>query len=261
MLSNEKFLNSVLQNAERVTHYQSGESGAGGGCDCIGLIIGALRLAGVKWSGTHGSNYAARNEMRVMNPLKFADQLRPGHLVYKGKAPGQSGYALPSKYASHIDKTDYYHVGVVVTVNPLKIVHCTSVEGGIKWDSSIGNWNYYGELDKVGLPEGDDTRMTVKTMYVTSENGGKVKFRMNPNTNAGWYASLDVGTEVTVHEYESATWYKISYGGNTGFMMKQFLCDTKPTIYSPVEESDDVTLTMDRATAEKLLALLQEALG
>ena len=260
MLTVKEFLEGVLDNVSRVNQYVSGQDGRDGGCDCIGLIIGGIRIAGGTWKGTHGSNYSARNEMRIMNPLKSASQLKAGHVLYKGKSRGQSGYALPEKYENDPDQTDYYHIGVVITANPLKIVHCTGVPGGIKWDSSIGNWNYYGELEKVDFI-GGDVPMPTKTMYVTSENGGKVKFRMNPNTNAGWYTSLDVGTEVTVHEYESATWCKISYGGNTGFMMKQFLCDTKPITSSPVEESGDVTLTMDRATAEKLLTLLQEALG
>ena len=36
--------------------------GSDGYCDCIGLVIGAVRRMGLKWTGIHGSNWAARKE-------------------------------------------------------------------------------------------------------------------------------------------------------------------------------------------------------
>lgn len=70
MISLQAFLEGVRQNAARVKKYLTGGDGSGGGqCDCIGLIIGAVRLAGGKWTGTHGSNYAARNEMRTLGRI------------------------------------------------------------------------------------------------------------------------------------------------------------------------------------------------
>lgn len=56
-ISTDAFLAAVQDNAARVQAYEHGHDGSDGLCDCVGLIIGALRLAGIKYSGTHGSNY------------------------------------------------------------------------------------------------------------------------------------------------------------------------------------------------------------
>lgn len=53
--------------------YRSGGSGTDGTCDCIGLIIGAVRRAGGGWNGIHGSNYAARKQMTDFAEIKSAD--------------------------------------------------------------------------------------------------------------------------------------------------------------------------------------------
>lgn len=71
-------------------------------------------------------------------------QLNLGDLVFKGRAPGEANYSLPTKYKSSGDLTDYYHVGVVTRLVPFEITHCTGVEGGIKRDSKLGKWAYAG---------------------------------------------------------------------------------------------------------------------
>ena len=128
--------------------YKSGGDGRAGECDCIGLIIGAIRRAGGEWRGTHGSNYAARNEMQS---LESSPRLEIGMAMYKYYAPGEAGWNLPAAYANHPDQNDYYHVGTVLSVSPLKIAHCTSWSGGngIKIDTVIGKWRKGGRLKKV----------------------------------------------------------------------------------------------------------------
>ena len=40
MITVQEFLNRVIENEARVTHYESGGDGSkNGGCDCIGLIL------------------------------------------------------------------------------------------------------------------------------------------------------------------------------------------------------------------------------
>ena len=63
MLSLTEFLSAIEEIASENPSYRKGGSGFDGTCDCIGLIIGALALAGFKWPGVHGSNWAARNAM------------------------------------------------------------------------------------------------------------------------------------------------------------------------------------------------------
>ena len=78
MISLDQFLARVRENAARVREYEQGHDGSDGKCDCIGLIIGALALAGFKWPGIHGSNWAARNAMDGLDYLFFPAQLFPG---------------------------------------------------------------------------------------------------------------------------------------------------------------------------------------
>lgn len=139
------FLAAVDAIAAEHPAYRLGGKAADGTCDCIGLVIGALNRCGVKWSGTHGSNWAARNATACLKPVSGADELAVGNLVYKAKAPGQAGYRLPDRYAAGPDLNDYYHVGVVRSISPLRIIHCTS-PGGMKTDTRLGRWAYAGAL-------------------------------------------------------------------------------------------------------------------
>ena len=128
--------------------YRIGGSGTDGTCDCIGLIIGAVRRAGGGWNGIHGSNNAARKQMTDFAETKSAD-LFVGEIVYKARKPGDSSYNLPGRYkADGGDLLDYYHVGVVTKVRPLEITHCSTTVNGnsIHRDATLGKWKYGGRL-------------------------------------------------------------------------------------------------------------------
>lgn len=140
------FMTAIFENIARVKEYQLGCDGTDGECDCIGLIIGAVRLMGETWTGTHGSNYAARYHMAGFGPVTSAGALAVGNIVFKARRPVEAKYALPARYSNHPDQNDYYHVGVVTSIDPLEITHCTGVPGGIKRDTTLGAWKYYGEL-------------------------------------------------------------------------------------------------------------------
>lgn len=253
-----RFLELIAQNVARVKRYVNGGDGTGGECDCIGLIIGALRMGGVKWPWTHGSNYTARNRMRWMKRITALTDLKLGQLVYKAHEPGADGWKLPSTYKGHPDQRDYYHVGVVTSIDPVVITNCTGVAGGIQKDKTLdgGEWNWYGEIDLVEYEEGGSVENQI--MYVTSENGGPVKLRMNANKNAGWYDQLPVGTRVEVLPWVNAEWYKVYVDGQYGYMMKEFLTLQPPDGVLVV--ADDVHLILTRETAEKLKNALEEAL-
>ena len=81
MVHMDAWLRKVDEIADEGPSYQLGHDGSDGTCDCIGLIIGAIRRAGGKWTGTHGSNWAARNTMVSIGPVDEAPF--PGCLVYK----------------------------------------------------------------------------------------------------------------------------------------------------------------------------------
>ena len=191
MVPLDKFLACVQENAARVREYAHGGDGSNGKCDCIGLIIGALKLAGFTWPGTHGSNWAARNAMATPPGLCPISPDRGGvflgEIVYKVRMQGEEKYDLPDHYNGSGDLLDYYHVGVVTGVDPLEITHCTSVAGGIKRDNTLGQWRYGGKLKYVdyaspsekGAPEegrevsqSDGEVLPPRTGEVSQSNGG-----------------------------------------------------------------------------------------
>ncbi len=217
------FVAFVERNAARVTEYKKGGDGSGGKCDCIGLIIGALRMAGHKWPGTHGSNYAARYQT---DGLAAGQPLRLGDLVYKARKPGETGYDLPGKYREHPDRNDYYHVGVVTRDKPLEITHCTSVPGGIRRDSRRGKWTYSGRCHgidrdteekkmsytaKVSTPDGKTVNMRA-----SAKKGAKVLYQV-PNGSIVW-------TEGTEGDFTRCTYEDEALGVlETGYIMSKYL--------------------------------------
>lgn len=217
-----EFVDLVQANAARVRQYQLGCDGSNGKCDCIGLIIGAVRMGGEKWPWTHGSNYTARYLVRGLGENQ---PLRLGDLVFKARAEGESGYALPDKYKNGADRRDYYHVGVVTQETPLVITHCTGVPGGIKRDSARGRWRYSGQLKTI-TGEQEETPM-FEQATVIAENGKPVHVREQASTLSRIKTQLAVGTPVTILD-DGGEWARIQYADKTGsiqtgYMMRKFL--------------------------------------
>lgn len=235
------FLNAVEAIARTCPTYQLGHDGSDGGCDCIGLVIGALRRAGGHWSGTHGSNYAARQEIDRLSPIRSAQDLSPGEIVFKAANPGQSPYNLPARYANSPDQRDYYHAGIVTFTTPLTITHCTGP--GILRDTRLGKWNYHGWLHKLS-PEGG----TPMQATITASSGSTVNLRDKPN--GALQARLPVGATVTVLAQQDG-WVQVSYQDQTGWMMEKFVAAA----------SDSVSIALPRSTAQALFSALEAALG
>lgn len=250
------FLSNVQKNANRVNQYDQGFDGSNGKCDCIGLINGAIRLSGQKWTGTHGSNYAARNETENLHEVTKTSQLSPGEVVYKYHKPGESGYALPAKYKNSSDQNDYYHVGVVTSVKPFRITHCTNVQGGIKVDNKLGQWRMAGKLKKVDY--GEDKNMSELnansyTAVVVADKGKTVNFRKTATKYGAVIKAIPVGTEVTVVEEVDDTWAKCEYEGKTGYMMLKFLEPAAVAMPEPGESDYRAVLEQIRNLVDSVL--------
>ena len=97
MISLEAFLRGVAKIKSKAPTYREGGDGSDGTCDCIGLVIGAIRRAGGGWAGTHGSNYAARFAVDGLFRQVDAADLEPGWLVFKALGPMDAGYDLPDR--------------------------------------------------------------------------------------------------------------------------------------------------------------------
>ena len=260
MVHMEAWLNKVDEIAAEGPSYKLGHDGSDGTCDCIGLIIGAIRRAGGKWTGTHGSNWTARNAMDELHAVADPGDLQVGQAVFKAAEPGQSGYNLPDRYKGDADTRDYYHVGVVRSVDPLEIVHCTGP--GIVHDNKLGKWNYAGWLRMVSREsEKEDARM--QTAIVTAESGSTVNLRKTPE--GALLDRVPVGSEAHVLETLYG-WARVTVDGKTGWMDKRYLQmqDGAEDASGDAEDSsevDTVTIVLPRSAAEKLLSALGGVLG
>ncbi len=245
MITLDKFMRGVGEIIDSKPVYKSGGDGRAGECDCIGLIIGAIRRAGGEWRGTHGSNYAARNEMQS---LESSPRLEIGTVMYKYYAPGEAGWNLPAAYANHPDQNDYYHVGTVLSVSPLKIAHCTSWSGGsgIKIDTVIGKWRKGGRLKKVDYAaEPPQEGAGTVTGYINLPLTSNVFHRISPSNGSQWYGRIDGGEVVEIIS-DSGEWTRVRYGGNDGYVMSKFIttdASAKPDPMPPdVQDVDKAAL-------------------
>ena len=262
MVTMKSFLRGVDAIAEEKPTYRLGHDGSDGACDCIGLIIGAIRRAGGKWAGTHGSNWAARNAMDTLHAVADPGDLHVGQAVFKAAEPGQSGYNLPDRYKGDADTRDYYHVGVVRSVSPLEIVHCTGP--GIVHDSKMGKWNFAGWLLMVsrGNDEGEAEKM--QTAVVIAESGSTVNLRKTPH--GALEDRVPVGSTAQVLDTMDG-WARIVTNGKTGWMDLKFLRmqdsgepDTSGSA-DGTSADDTITITLPRSAAEALLSALGGVLG
>ena len=237
----KKFLEMIEKIRKLNPAYKQPGDGSNGVCDCIGLIIGAIRRMGLKWTGIHGSNYAARYETVDLQAIRGEGSLELGDIVYKAREPGQAKYDLPARYKKgqkyyNGDLKDYYHVGVVTRVDPLNITHMTSPR--MKVDSKLGSWAWHGKCKPIvdaaekGTVPGENTQPAEKPAQtagtgtkaiVTAANGLPVKMREYPSTSCRTWENVKCGTEVTIVQ-PGEEWAKINGAGRQGwYMMAKFL--------------------------------------
>lgn len=258
------FLTKVREIASERPAYRLGRDGSDGLCDCIGLIIGAIRRNGIKYTETHGSNWFARHYTSSLMCVTDADDLSLGDIVYKARTPGAAKYDLPSRYDKDPDKYDYYHVGVVTGVNPLEITHCTSSGSvdGITTDGKLGekdgSWSYKGQLTLIDQITEEDAPMAGTTGIVTAANGKPVNMRKSPSTQSALVDRVPVGAQVTVNSYDDS-WAQIAYRGATGYMMTKYLeiSAAAPEAVSGAMEQRVAELTAAVADLQKRVTALE----
>lgn len=265
MITLAQFLEGCEQNAARIKKYVWGKSGKNGESDCIGYIIGAQELMGQKWGGTHGSNYAKRYRLKNGHTVSNASQLKLGELVFKIRKPGDAKYDLPDKYKSSGDLNDYYHVGVVTSVNPLTISHCST--GGMNYDHKLGKWCYAGDCSLVDYSGRDSTQSFTPTpvpttpttpqtgkMVVDVPDDTSVNVRAKASTGSNILTRLPEGTEVEVSSTFGG-WSHVNYTyqkTGSGYVMSKFLKD------GVVDVPDDTSVNVRRRPstgAEKITTI------
>ena len=106
------------------------------GIDCSGMFVRAYRLQGARIY--HGSNTIWRKYLSRRGLILSEDDLQPGMAVFKWKAK------TPAKFADNLG--DYHHIGLVTSVNPLRIVHASTQGMQVRVDTKVGQWTYWGIL-------------------------------------------------------------------------------------------------------------------
>lgn len=258
MVDVKVFLEKVEEIRREQPKYRKGGDGSDKTCDCIGLIKGALKRAGEKWTGTHGSNYAARNEMASLRRIMTLEDLEPGDIVYKAYDVFDDEWDLPVGYSQSEDQHDYYHVGVVTSVNPLVITHCTTPT--VIQDTKVGKWEYVGKLKKVNYEGGAET-MAEEQKNATVDRpagvtGETVNLRGGPGKEYGRIAKITFGTDIKVLK-DLGDWCYIIADGKTGYMQRNFVLYTQEP-----DTEDDAPEGMTEGDIEKLqdaLARIDEA--
>lgn len=228
----QKFLDKALQLFNSNPKRREPGDGSDGYCDCIGYLIGSLRRTGLKWTGIHGSNWAARKEAVNLHPVKSVNDLEVGDMVLKACEPGTSGYALPARYKKggqyyNGDLKDYYHAGLVYSKNPFQIRHMSSK---MTIDTKIGKWNYAARLRplvnagayKEDAPVTPTIPSSGTQAKVTAPSGGTVNMRKTPRLSGALITRIKLGEIVEILE-PGEEWCKIKYGNKTGYMMAKFL--------------------------------------
>ena len=212
--------------------------GSNGFCDCIGLIIGAIRRMGLKWTGIHGCNWAARKEFVKLEPIRSESDLEVGDVVLKGRPQTKRGWDLPSRYRQggkyyNGDLTDYYHAGVVDSINPLKIRHMASkMTIDTKLDHNRNSvWNYHGKLRILANAAGGNIPVSTVSpgtptsgcqAVVVAKSGGTVNMRSAPKHGFNVIKRVPLKTTVDVIT-PGEFWAYVKYGNLAGYMMAEFL--------------------------------------
>ncbi len=233
----EKFVERCMDIVNAQPKYELGCSDLKK-CDCIGMPKYSLRKNGVTLTTT-GTNWTMRNQVKNVRKITGVSVLKFGDLVFKSRAPGESGYNLPAKYrvngsAYNGDLNDYCHVGVVKSVSPLRIIHMTGPTA--KTDTTIGKWKWATDLKEQYIYDSTPTPTPTPTpdpspepapyvdeAIVIADSGRYVKMRKEPSTKCSMYEEVPIGAKVKVvaHGYE---WTRITYAGRKGwYMMTKFL--------------------------------------
>ena len=230
----KRLLENINIIKEKNPRYRNGGIGTDGTCDCIGMIMGAMYMMGRGRYDMHSSNYFSRYQMQELLPIYDPADCYLGMVVYKSRAMGNSAYGLHERYKQGGryftgDLLDYYHVGVVTSVNPLNITHCTEYAGvsGIVVDTKLGKWQCGGRLYGVNYSElgdveceepgaGEEIGGGDKPQNLTGKNckvvGGALNVRAKKDTKSTRICQVP-DEAIVLCEKDEGEWSKVRYEG------------------------------------------------
>lgn len=229
------FIAAVEKIAAQKPTYRTGGTGKDGTCDCIGLIMCAMYAMGHKKYDLHSTNYFARFQIDGLMKIKDEKDLFPGQILFRSRTSTDKLHARYQSGGSHYtgDLLDYYHVGVVTRVKPLRIVECTEYGSvkGIMISTKLKNWTHGGALKGVlydGYSEEDYPVITAsvpqKVLY-----RAKVVTQTDPLSVREWPVTGTIIGKVPKERIVEVLaeagdgWPKIRYNELVGYASQQYL--------------------------------------
>ena len=208
--------------------YASPGTNGPAGIDCSGAFVYAYKQFGERIY--HGSNRIVRVYCHDVRRVTSASQLRVGMAIFKAREDTshmKAEYKPGGRYYDPNLPFDYYHIGLVVSVRPLKIINATPPS--VRIDTDLSRWYCAGELNAVDYaadepptpapPPDADPRLA----EVWAERGSTVNLRGRPSRDAVIRARVPIGEVVEVLEETNEAWWYILYLKTTGYMMREFL--------------------------------------
>lgn len=230
MIGVSGFVARVEKIAARDLKYRIGGVGKDGTCDCIGLIMGAMYEGGQKKYDLHSTNYFARFQTLEMKKAN-EKELFLGQLLYRARTNQDklNTRYLPDGHYYNGDLLDYYHVGVVTSVKPLRIIECTEYGDvtGIVINDRFKGWHYGGKLrgvlyentDMGGIyvPEEETAMALYEARVITQED--PLTLRATPDGRK--IGSIPKGE--TVEVLTEGEWPRVRYGEALGHVSGKYL--------------------------------------
>ena len=206
------------------------------GIDCSGLFVKMYRDQGAKIY--HGSNTIFHEYCSETGKLTSENQLQAGMAVFKLKAwtDADKGNKWYGK-----DPGNLSHIGYVLSVNPLQIIHASSAAGCVTIDTKLGKWAQWGKLKDVDYgsdpgpspspspdPGPSPEPEPSKLMYAYAENGKPINLRAKANMKAALVDQVPVGDSVTWLKEDGAGWAYVQWKKKKGWMLECFLVEEMP---------------------------------
>jgi hypothetical protein len=236
------------------------------GIDCSGMLVRAYQLQGA--SIYHGSNRIIRAHCGLVRQITGEADLAHGMVVFKRREDGQepAEYKPGGKYYDPALVGNFYHIGLVASVNPLRIVHATTPVA--KVDTVLGNWtwcaylldgNYFNAVVDVA----DDVKpqaVSQQLMRVNTNDSG-LTFRKEPKIVSGVdnrvpaMPRIPKDATVTVNVSNGQGWANVAYGGYTGWVSEMYLAPFSALVDKPVDYATNERINIELTSVEARVLL------
>ena len=111
---------------------------------------------------------------------------------------------------------DFQHIGLVTSVNPLRIVHASSAAGCVTADTKVGKWSHWGWLKDVK----QETQPAAQVCIVCGN--GRVNIRRGNGMQYSKITAVEPGTLLDYVAEADNGWVAVRYGKQVGWVMAEY---------------------------------------